>query len=294
MYKNNISLYFIYVIFLGFTTLFFNSCTHTNDFSAHVKVALRVVGHQLLIADKDSTSLVLPITEITKNEFQIPFQNPLAITPDNLITTIQNSIQKAKLPKYYRVEVINCTNKEVVYSYEKKATKQNSIIPCKGRLLPKNCYQIHLKFINIKTTSNNTIPYLVVLFIVLLVIIKGVFNNKKKAKQEVNNGTDTNKLTLGNYNSIGVFKFYPEENKLIKEAIEIKLSKKECELLTLFIAQPNQVIKREELTQKIWEDNGVFVGRNLDTYVSKLRKILKEDTSIKITNVHGVGYKLEI
>ena len=93
---------------------------------------------------------------------------------------------------------------------------------------------------------------------------------------------------------IGLFQFYPEQNKLVKQATEISLSKKECELLAIFAANPNQIIKRDELTKKVWEDNGVFVGRSLDTYISKLRKKLKEDTSIKIINIHGVGYKLEL
>ena len=52
--------------------------------------------------------------------------------------------------------------------------------------------------------------------------------------------------------------------------------------------------RTEDLTKKVWEDNGVFVGRSLDTYISKLRKKLQTDESIKLTNVHGVGYKLEL
>ena len=92
----------------------------------------------------------------------------------------------------------------------------------------------------------------------------------------------------------GYFKFFPEQSKLVKSAEEIRLSKKECELLLIFAAKPNQIITREELTKKVWEDNGVFVGRSLDTYISKLRKILKTDTSISIENVHGIGYKLNI
>ena len=75
---------------------------------------------------------------------------------------------------------------------------------------------------------------------------------------------------------------------------EISLSKKECELLAIFVVQPNSIIKRDELTKRVWEDQGVFVGRSLDTYISKLRKILKDDASLKLTNVHGVGYKLEM
>ena len=87
---------------------------------------------------------------------------------------------------------------------------------------------------------------------------------------------------------VGSFQFYPEQNKLIKQATEISLSKKECELLSIFVANPNQIVKRDELTKKVWEDHGVFVGRSLDTYVSKLRKKLSEDASIKITNIHGL------
>ena len=96
------------------------------------------------------------------------------------------------------------------------------------------------------------------------------------------------------YLEIGSFKFYPTQNKLVKAAQEIGLSKKECELLSIFIEKPNEIIKRDELIKRVWEDNGVFVGRSLDTFISKLRKKLSEDTSIKLTNVHGVGYKLEV
>lgn len=56
----------------------------------------------------------------------------------------------------------------------------------------------------------------------------------------------------------------------------------------------NTVVKRDELVKRVWEDQGVFVGRSLDTYISKLRKKLQEDDSIKITNIHGIGYKLEV
>jgi DNA-binding response OmpR family regulator len=77
------------------------------------------------------------------------------------------------------------------------------------------------------------------------------------------------------------------------ETKEISLSKKEVELLSLFVANQNKIIKREELSKKVWEDHGVFVGRSLDTYISKLRKKLHEDETIKLTNIHGIGYILE-
>ena len=99
---------------------------------------------------------------------------------------------------------------------------------------------------------------------------------------------------LENGINIGSFQFYPEQHKLIQKAIEIALSKKECELLEIFVANANQIVTREALTKKVWEDNGVIVGRSLDTYISKLRKKLQKDSTIKLTNVHGIGYKLEV
>ena len=84
------------------------------------------------------------------------------------------------------------------------------------------------------------------------------------------------------------------QNKLIKEAIEIKLSAKECELMAILSVNQNQVVKREVLVKEIWEDRGVFVDRSLDTFISKLRKKFKDDASINIINIHGVGYKLEV
>ena len=96
------------------------------------------------------------------------------------------------------------------------------------------------------------------------------------------------------YSKIGHYRFYKDQNKLIKESVEIKLSVKECELMTILSANQNQVVKREVLVKEIWEDNGVFVDRSLDTFISKLRKKFKDDASINIINIHGVGYKLEV
>ena len=254
--------------------------------SENVKVILRDVGHQLLLSNKDSTSLVLPVIEVDKSKYRISFQNKLTIKPENLVSIIQKNFKKTSLSSHYLVEVINCTTHEVAYSYKVKNTEENNIIPCIGRVLEKNCYTIEISFKDQKTTESSNQMILFVLVIVVFMIITFLFYRRRKAPYfEISNDQHT---------ALGKFKFYPEQNKLVKEAVEISLSKKECELLSIFIAMPNQIIKREELTKRVWEDNGVIVGRSLDTYISKLRKKLKEDSSIKLTNIHGVGYKLEV
>ena len=263
------------------------------EFSESVKIALREVGHQLLLANQDSTSLVLPIIDLEASTYQLSFQKELSIAPDSLVAIIKRTIQKATLSEFYIVEVVQCVDKEVAYSFSVMKENDKSIIPCQGRNLPETCYTIKVRFIKGATSFFNkqTLLYLLITIVFLLFI--SIFYNRKSpaTSKEILATKQTDPPTFAR---LGSFKFYATQNKLVKEAVEISLSKKECELLAIFVAHPNQIIKRDELTKRVWEDHGVFVGRSLDTYISKLRKKLKDDESIKITNVHGVGYKLEI
>lgn len=84
-------------------------------------------------------------------------------------------------------------------------------------------------------------------------------------------------------------------NLLLKKGTgEIQLTQKEADILALFVANQNSLLKREFILKTIWEDDGYFVGRSLDVFISKLRKHFQDDESIKIRNVHGTGYKFEV
>ena len=287
MSKRKVYLYSGLVIILFFSWLFSGSDAKNKVFSEHIKVSLREVGHQLLLTNKDSTSLVLPVIEVEASKYELSFEQELAFLPNDLVKIVRESFQKAKLPEYYRVSVIQNNNNEVAYSYEMSANKESNIIPCAGRYLPENYYTIEVRFTKRLASFFNKQMFLYLLILVVFVFLLDFFFSKKK-------GSEISQKRNEHFVEIGSFQFYPEQNKLVKAAQEIGLSKKECELLSIFIANPNQIIKRDELTKRVWEDHGVIVGRSLDTYISKLRKKLKEDTSIKLTNVHGVGYKLEI
>lgn len=274
------------VVFLG--GLLFSSVEDEVDFSERVKISLRQVGHQLLLKNKDTTSLVLPIKKIEQFVYKLSFQNEFAVEPNDLVLIVKENLKKAALPENYRVEVLQCEDDEVSYSYEVKKENEKEIVPCLERKLPLSCYIIKVKFIQKSSLFLRKSVFYLAIVLLLLIFLLDVFFLKSKKETELlkNDGGEVTKL--------GSFQFYPEQNKLVKQAVEINLSKKECELLAIFVTRPNEIIKREELTKKVWEDNGVFVGRSLDTYISKLRKILKEDSSLKITNIHGVGYKLEV
>jgi DNA-binding response OmpR family regulator len=72
------------------------------------------------------------------------------------------------------------------------------------------------------------------------------------------------------------------------------LTQKEADLLRMLALQPNQVLTRDLLLKTIWEDNGYFVARSMDVFISRLRKYLQPDGRLRIVNLHGVGYKLEV
>lgn len=287
MSKKKIYIYIGFSILLLLGWMLSNSPQDNNDFPERVKVSLREVGNQLLLSNKDSTSLVLPIVELDKFKYKLPFQNQLSFEPTSLVSVVKRIFNKADLPNYYRVEVKQCIGEEVAYSYEVKNDSEKDIIPCGGRVLPINCYKIEVKFTNTAFLFFDKQFFVIGIIALLIIFLLDHKSSKKRTIKE-----SVNEINAGT--TIGCFQFYPEQNKLVKQATEISLSKKECELLAIFVLRPNEIIKREELTKKVWEDNGVFVGRSLDTYISKLRKKLKEDNTIKITNVHGVGYKLEL
>lgn len=71
-----------------------------------------------------------------------------------------------------------------------------------------------------------------------------------------------------------------------------QLTAKECDLLRMFAVNFNQLIDRNSTLQKIWKDDSYFAARSMDVYITRLRKYLREDPTVKIINVHGVGFKL--
>lgn len=56
----------------------------------------------------------------------------------------------------------------------------------------------------------------------------------------------------------------------------------------------NNVLRREIALKTIWGENDYFMGRSMDVYITKLRKLLSEDQSVSIVNIHNTGFRLEV
>lgn len=92
--------------------------------------------------------------------------------------------------------------------------------------------------------------------------------------------------------AIGKYQYDTEMRILNLEGQEFKLSPKEGALLKLLAQNKNSLVSRSEALKKIWKDDNYFTGRSMDVYVAKIRKQLKEDTSVAIINVHSEGFRL--
>ena len=91
---------------------------------------------------------------------------------------------------------------------------------------------------------------------------------------------------------IGVYTFDPLKQMLVLKDQSIKLTTKESELLELLCQHGNEILERNYALKTIWIDDNYFNARSMDVYITRLRKYLRKDPSVKILNVHGRGYKL--
>ena len=91
---------------------------------------------------------------------------------------------------------------------------------------------------------------------------------------------------------IGGFVFDAQKQTLEFDGEAKTLTTKESELLNLLAANANNILERNYALKTIWVDDNYFNARSMDVYITKLRKLLKDDPNVAIINIHGKGYKL--
>jgi DNA-binding response OmpR family regulator len=115
----------------------------------------------------------------------------------------------------------------------------------------------------------------------LIVRIQNALKNKSEGTQKISGG------------SAAIGKYYFQLNRQIlsigKE--EKKLSYRESELLKLLYENRDKIIDRKDILNLLWGNDSFFNSRNLDVYITKLRSYLKEDPSVEIITIKGIGYR---
>jgi len=326
-----------------------------------VNLMIRQTGHRLLLQAGDSTSRVLPVTEIKEGTFLLRFENEFIFNHDSLMALSQSLLPKTQFPSGYTVTVHDCMKGGIVYGFQVNNSSPD-ILACSGRSQPSGCYTIEFTFpdfyeevkqkkadinqrtesvkvdtraVNPKLEESNTPPFgydigqqtkelnsvkadpqkvnskleelktttfdyplinvvyggiLVLLGATLLI---GHFRKNSKPMPGQNQNYATVNEPVPELAALGSFLFNVKGQRLLLGNEEISLTDKECKVLELLHKNFGELIPRETLMQEVWINEGVFTGRSLDMFVSKLRKKLSHDPELRITNVHGKGYKLE-
>jgi DNA-binding response OmpR family regulator len=115
----------------------------------------------------------------------------------------------------------------------------------------------------------------------LIVRIQNALKNKTGDSQKIS----------GNAAIIGKYNFQLNRQTLSIGKEEKKLSYRESELLKLLYENRDKIIDRKDILNLLWGNDSFFNSRNLDVYITKLRSYLKEDPSLEIITIKGIGYR---
>ncbi|MBO9617238.1 MAG: winged helix-turn-helix transcriptional regulator [Dyadobacter sp.] len=320
-----------------------------------VNLAIRQIGHRLLLQAGDSTSRVLPVTELKEGTFLLRFENELVFNHDSLMALSQNLLPKKQFSSGYTVTVHDCMKSSIVYGFQVNNTSPD-ILACSGRSQPPGCYTMEFTFPDFyehvkqqkagidqltesvkadsqivnpkleqiatsdhertdKLKSAGTDPkdanpkleelktfdhplsnviYTGILVLLGVTLLIGRFGKNIKPVPGQNQNHAITKEPVPELAALGKFLFNVKDQRLLLETEVVSLTDKECKVLELLHKNFGELILRETLMQEVWINEGVITGRSLDMFVSKLRKKLSRDPELRITNVHGKGYKLEI
>lgn len=303
-YKHSILMISVIMCLLSFTNSGTLQADDENFSEEAMNLVMRKIGHHILLSVGDSVSRVLPVQRLNENEFQIRFESHFTFVPDTLIKIVEQAIIAHHLSRDYIVKVYDCSTNEVVFGYAMLESRQNNIVACTGRTQPVRCYYINIHFAN-EAVSGSRIRYLLIGIGLLAVgfFFVGVKLWKRSRHPLQQNITEHTlpaspvsipSIAQRPFLCLGKALFYYENQYLVINGETIELTAKESKLLHIFASNPNQIIERNRLQKEVWEDEGVIVGRSLDMFISKLRKKLSGDSSLKLSNIHGKGYKLEI
>ncbi len=326
-----------------------------------VNLIIRQIGDRLLLQAGDSTSRVLPVTEIKDGTFLLKFENEFVFNHDSLMVLSQGLLPRTHFPSGYTVIVLDCMKGGIVYGFQINNTSPD-ILACKGRSQPAGCYTIEFTFPDLYETIKQKKPEvdhptgtvkvdplevkpkpddlgtttfdhdinrrakelesikvdplevkpkpegfiaktfdyplinlvsggMLLLGVTLLIARFGKLLHLIPVQDQNHTAI---KESVPELAAVGKFLFNAKGQCLLLGNEVVSLTDKEYKVLALLHKNFGELILRETLMQEVWINEGVITGRSLDMFVSKLRKKLSRDPDLRITNVHGKGYKLEM
>lgn len=272
-----------------------NVCLGNNDsvlFAEKVNLALRRTAHHLFRQNGDSTSRIPPVEQTDANTFIVRMDHLFEY--DKLPDLLSESFAVHGVKRGYDVSVLNCDNGQLELGYSFLDLQGKGDIPCKGRKQKAGCYTLKVSFNREENIASANSDFW---FVTLGGILAGLGyvvwkrNRKREVREDepVELPVESSAHILFGNSNLDMTNLM-----LVSGTDSYQLTYREAKLLNLFAGNKNQVLERDFIMKSVWEDEGIIVGRSVDVFVSRLRKMLLSDHQVKISAVHGVGYRMEV
>lgn len=296
MYRSNLqflALLALSILAIGlFAALSGKQETPTPHFPEKVNLALRRTAHHLLAQSGDSTSLIPPVIQgENPGAWIIRLERPFEYNA--LPGLLQESFDLHGITAEYDVMLLNCENDELLLGYNKRDFTNNNETPCGTREQNGQCYNVQVTFSGAAGQSPSGNLLLWTTLPVMLALGYFLYRNLKK-KPGPGAADTPDEKGKSPVMVFGQSVLDAANQSLTVAGVRHELTYRETKLLQLFCRHPNQLLERDFILQNVWADEGILVGRSVDMFVSRLRKLLRADESLRIATVHGVGYRLDL
>jgi hypothetical protein len=270
-------------------------------------VAMRMIAHQLMLWQGDSSQAIPPVIALNETQFRINFNTDLQFTPKALVDFIAKVMRDYNIAEQYRVQVRNCMGDTIVYSFQVGGIESGDIVPCLGREQKKACYYLQVSILDtfqvlaaekdreedlrLEEADINSKWFYLLIFIAL---VFGAFWYLMLRKNKIPENKELTETKDSEITWLGSTQFSAQRLSISFNNVKTELSAKESDLLAFLAQHLNQRVEKERILEAVWGDDGDYVGRTLDVFISKLRKKLALDSSIRIINIRGIGYQLQV
>lgn len=121
----------------------------------------------------------------------------------------------------------------------------------------------------------------------LIVRVKALYSRANEHRKDIKS-KDSNIIPIGAYLFDPISQFLYHDNDMEQ------LSSRENEILRLLATKMNETVLSSDIMKIIWGDYSVYVSNSLQVFITRLRRRLKKDSTVRIVNARGIGYKLVI
>ncbi|PHI18359.1 hypothetical protein CEQ90_18455 [Lewinellaceae bacterium SD302] len=250
-----------------------------------IDLALRKLGHEILLQMGDSSSTVSPVERRGESNYVLPLG--LEVDYTLLRRFGPEILGEIGLEEHYSLSLLNRETDLIELGFDWLSLKTGDRVPCLGRDQTEVCHDILLTLYPPPPPQDQKLPAAMAGGL-LLIFLGSWWWQRKSPDPQMESATEVagSGITLS-----PVTTFDPVVQQLTIHGVASELTFREAKLLQYLAEQRGEVLSREAIHAAVWGSEGVLVGRSLDVFISRLRKKLAADEAVEIATIHGIGYR---